>query len=1207
MYLLKTPTNNKGENPLLTHTPPSATRSQRSKLFKTFSGSKVFKGEQKKESVSSLRLDTSSIKNSLSNKRQSTVTHDKLGLRIGTTPTDATFPAGFDSISEELNRHSKARNLDHGYSKKSHIPTPLNLEMLSPPPSNYKAKEMFPRFLEKLPHLRKSDAVVTKGPSKQNLGYLNLPIESFHDQKADLLKRNPRRNLLNSVEFREAADLETTDEKTPDFAENVYKNIETKGLITGMSSSSNLERKKNYTMNICFICDEALNSLLPGEKVLEMSCSHQCHYDCLLASLEGSSAFGERNLEYPACSICQQTSKPTEQEINDTLVRDLLLTSMNNDVLSDLNNFHVSRSSSSNLKQQKKTPITPTGQLIAAQKVTQHGYMKTPIKEHHDLTKRDLGQPNQQFHGSMIPKPVFSVNPQASTINVSLNSNKPLVIPHVLYVHLPDISKTKAVEQNRENALLRLDNLETQQKFSKLVLEEFFPTYSQNTTTASNNLKKENHEILQMIDLMEVSLDDVNYSEWLLVMFENKIILKSLKTNKSARNLQMGSLSSQVINISNKEIYSIMKCKDKTFVSLKSSQIPELYMKNTENPIVLNKWTVVMEYKLGTKSANNDDKISHFDKSGLNLSFLHFTTNAFNLMQERGLLVYFPASLHAQITLYLNDPILCHNLIPKFESESIKDPLKNDSSEVPATACKNGRVQVLVINVLNYDTLVNSTEMCQDIKTMVENFLNAAGKNDQIGIIVFGRDSENKMNLNEGTFLGMINNKWGGIAEFLKNLKVFDCFHVSRTYSEQERELLKITEITKRLFIMNNLFDARFSTNNVCYKKHIHIVSNSYNGTVSKDPQENQIEISRSFRKFVSDYKLDISLYSIGAIHASLLENIMEQHFEFDSRYRCFNYSRQGEIEFCKNSNSQIDDLMIDIKLKDNKNGFFKFHCLENSFGHKVQIENNENLPAVRVNLGAFARGTFKTYLLDLIIVNPKEFYKENCLKIENKGLIDVFADDSSIICRNSDGNFKHTQSFIEFSTNWVDKDYGLINGDIYDSGKILINFYGISDFIKPMTDYHPFLNDTELLENDEDTEFLDIVLTAPLTSSRDSIYVLREIEMMIIEVMEAHLRCFARLNWQDMEHDFKQLYSVTFAMSRNIQIEFPSFNSYMAKFQVHNKYLTNYIEYLCRMIDDIFVFHGSSSRPLPGQEELSKFKLVRLLNNLKFQNRHNI
>ncbi|KAL6948875.1 hypothetical protein ACO0QE_001350 [Hanseniaspora vineae] len=1208
MFTLNTPTDNNSENPLLTHTPPSATTNHRSKLFKSFSGSKVFRGEQKRQSLSSLRLDTSSVKSCLSNNRQSAINYEKLGLKIDTTPTDASFPADFDSVSEQLNRHFRARTFNHGYPKKPHVPTPLNLEMLSPPPSNSKNKDTCPPYPRNLSDLRKSDALGTHGPLRQSIERLHSPIKSFLDKETDLPKKDPRRNLFNSIDFKNAANLETTDEEFPDFAENVYRNIQCKGLNIGVCASSNVTRKRNYTMNACFICNEALNFLLPGEKVLEMSCLHQCHYDCLLASVGTSSASRERNLEYPACSICKQKSKPIEQDMNDNLIRDLLITNVNNDVLKGLNNFHVSKTNSLELEQPKKTPITPTGQLIAAQKVTQHGYMKTPVKEHHDVTKRKLGQLNHQIYGSMISRPVFSVNPQASTINVSLNSDEPLVIPHVLYVHLPETSKTKELEPNEENGQLKLGNLKIQKEFEKLVLQEFFPSCSQSESSGGVNVKEKFFGRLQMLDLMEVSFDDVSYSEWLLFMFESEIILKSLSTSKGSRYSRLVSSSSQEINISLKELHSIITCESKTFVSLKSSQLPEFYMKNTENPIVLNKWTVVME------SAVNDNMIELTKKSDLSLDFLHFTTNTFDLLQERGLLPYFPAALYTQISGYLGDPIMCGKLIPKFKSESINNPFHDASIEActkktwkRGRSQKIGGVQVLVINVLNFNSSVSSSEMCQDIKTMIKNFLKAVEKKDRIGIIVFGRDSENKMNLYEGTFLGMINNNWAGIPEFLENLRVFDCFHMTRTHSDQEKELHKITEITKRLFFMNDISDTKSTNDDTCYKKHIHIVSTIFNDLSEEDVQGNQARISRSLKKLIREYKSDISLYSIGGTYSSLLEDVMEQHFEFDSKFRCFTYQRQSDINFCKYRDTKIEDLMIDIKLKDNKNENFKFHCLENSFGHKVQIENNKNLPAVRINLGDFAQGTFKTYMIDLVITNPRKFYVENCLNTGNKGSSDVFADDSGDLFCKSAGNFRHSQNFIEFSTNWVDKKYRLVNGDVYDSGKLIINFYGKSNVSKLLPEYDPFLNDMKLHENNEDTEFLDIVLTAPLTSSRDSIYVLREIEMMIIEVMEAHLRHPRVLNWHDLEHDFKQLYSVIFAMSRNIQIELPFFNSYMEKFQVRNKNLTNYIEYLCRVIDDIFVVDGSSTRQLKAQEELSRYKLLKLLNNLKFQNRHNI
>lgn len=99
----------------------------------------------------------------------------------------------------------------------------------------------------------------------------------------------------------------------------------------------------------CAFCDDPEPSIL-------LSCSHQCHRQCLLNSLD------EANLtKFPCCSICNKVTRCLDDSIHDELCRQKYIS---RDSLSESVESALSIFAPSAICSNKTTPITPRDQII---------------------------------------------------------------------------------------------------------------------------------------------------------------------------------------------------------------------------------------------------------------------------------------------------------------------------------------------------------------------------------------------------------------------------------------------------------------------------------------------------------------------------------------------------------------------------------------------------------------------------------------------------------------------------------------------------------------------------------------------------------------------------------------------------------------------------------------------------------------------------
>lgn len=99
--------------------------------------------------------------------------------------------------------------------------------------------------------------------------------------------------------------------------------------------SPNLKQKKSLIKETCSICDELLITRTSKEKIIELECSHSCHEQCLLVSVEIPlvSIFEK----FPFCMKCPKNKRciPKDLEFKDKLISEFLISGTSANVVTD--------------------------------------------------------------------------------------------------------------------------------------------------------------------------------------------------------------------------------------------------------------------------------------------------------------------------------------------------------------------------------------------------------------------------------------------------------------------------------------------------------------------------------------------------------------------------------------------------------------------------------------------------------------------------------------------------------------------------------------------------------------------------------------------------------------------------------------------------------------------------------------------------------
>ncbi|EHN03195.1 Ste5p [Saccharomyces cerevisiae x Saccharomyces kudriavzevii VIN7] len=88
--------------------------------------------------------------------------------------------------------------------------------------------------------------------------------------------------------------------------------------------------KKSFLNAACTLCDEPISSRRKGEKIIELTCGHLSHQECLIISF-GTNSKADVGALFPLCTKCKENANkavqciPKNDELKDLLISDFLI------------------------------------------------------------------------------------------------------------------------------------------------------------------------------------------------------------------------------------------------------------------------------------------------------------------------------------------------------------------------------------------------------------------------------------------------------------------------------------------------------------------------------------------------------------------------------------------------------------------------------------------------------------------------------------------------------------------------------------------------------------------------------------------------------------------------------------------------------------------------------------------------------------------
>lgn len=521
---------------------------------------------------------------------------------------------------------------------------------------------------------------------------------------------------------------------SPSISQNMSKSV---------SSLKTTKSFKKFVKEKCSICEEEICYNFSGEKIIELTCSHVCHYDCFLILSEATFETGEN----PLCSICHVRSGPKDPETMQNLVSKLLVNKKEANVtLTD----HAKISSVPNeffkeeigqqyveLKSAKALDrnfpkFTPIEQIIKSADISYNGFKeKSMTDDIYQKILEELDSPD-----SIKEMEIMSFLESVTYEPLAL-ATKYDTLPNVEYIsdvnnsgNMLNITFPKSPDTNR--------NL-----FNELILNNDMEQEHEIKASLTKYIKRKFNKAISFRDLL--LFDKVQFStdgeDWdsniICYLFQDIAIFYDSEEQRVVGKVPVGEIS-HVTEIS----------PDKLIIDLKSTTLPEIYLKfhseigiDTTNYNNSKKW----KYYL-----NNLNEIPHL---------LHVTTNAMSLI---------PKELQNEI----------NNYEMSFDSSKLNEPWLNVKLPLRLIVCINLNLAP-DNNEVAYTLESYTNQLKQDLHQLVDKL----DDNDLLGFIIVGKEGQEYIN-NRGTFIGMINKTWELWPKIIDTLEVNDNVHFNSVEQE---------------------------------------------------------------------------------------------------------------------------------------------------------------------------------------------------------------------------------------------------------------------------------------------------------------------------------------------------------------------------------------------------------------------------------------
>ncbi|AMD22477.1 HHL293Cp [Eremothecium sinecaudum] len=830
---------------------------------------------------------------------------------------------------------------------------------------------------------------------------------------------------------------------------------------------------KRYNVNICSICGEYLNALLVGEKVVEMNCEHQSHYQCYSAVLEGTIQQGK----YPRCETCLKQSKPKDEQVLHDMTSSLLLKKSLKTSVSNVKE-HVMGLESAVLERPLYNLITPCEQLIKSADISSNGF-KTPIAQ--SIQDRLGVDSAEEDFTATIPHTSVSIDtagvtaeqddvkvniiPQVSKFIINENSEQTL-LPFVLNCY---------VENNKssEPELQKIDNEELRANIQQHVISKL----GQNVAKAG---------ALKMFDRMSYSFDGDQWSPIVFYWFERCFVLVQQGSCDDSEALIIGKIPvSQLATLFKYDSHTLI-------LYLKSMSFPELYLRSPdESTAIISKWN----FYLGEKTCE--------------VTVTQQTSNCWN-------------SLPKHILTDLPKELISYNqLTGEVGATQFWEGSTVVSQGFSANLSRNdAKLQLVVaVSLVNCAPRLHSNEeLLSSIQKKLRTVLGSLNAGDLFGLVV------SNDGVKEGKFYGMIGKEWDLWDEIIDSLCVSD----ANPCVDEQSELQHIMEVSDRL-----LSTVEEPAEHV---RQLIILGNDHDvPIISMTPDPNSsasTAISACARKITSHYSFSILQYVTRNCYAFIREymghptynikvNVVSQLLDVDVYQIVEKLHRKATTRL----NIQLDSFDPNVA---------KFHSIEVA-GRINSVEG----PSVTLEIDPLEPGSSVNILFDM--------------QVATKALLNKYPSCSSAPF--SLVNARYRTSFTQSAQRHC-TSLGILFKPQHESCTTPCSLAALISH--------------NSISADANDSFMDIPLIAPLSPSRDSIFVSRQLQFLTIDALNTVLKD-ARSRLQSSTSSpnpfsLKELVSVLFGISNNCIESFPLYDK---EFDDPVS-MTEYTEMLCKKLDTI-------------------------------------
>lgn len=706
---------------------------------------------------------------------------------------------------------------------------------------------------------------------------------------------------------------------------------------------------------------------------------------------------------------------------------------------------------------------TPVNQILPKENFNKNGFNNKNIKQtHQEFKNRDFSDDNFTFD--------ISICPQFYKFDL-LETSKRLSLPYV--INLRNKENFEESENNKLKAMLNENsNLYSELLIKKEITKEFGFHFPKFFKTLENSTFQREDIVIDMIDVIDLSTDGNVYKPFIII-FISKIgylMLLSVETNYS-------------FSIDLKFLYKVMRLEDFVLIYLKSLTYPEIYFKIpflktptsiTDSADVLNKWSTVLNWKIQNLPISYNLKLLSTNLFDINASdFAYGQFNAF--------LAFFVNKIPGDIAkkevdITIKKVLDCDSYMP-IKANDLAFSKCNDS--VPKSFCENNEDRRIVCLVVNTDQNIHET-----IKILLEKL----ETNCLIGFIVANGDKTFK-------YIGFVNSKWDGLSEFLETLVI-----------EKNSISLKICNLDNMFMKIDELLKLKG------------IAANDYIDIKIFNDQEIGTEV-KYFKKIVKKYSnLTIYNYDID-LNTTKFETFMEENFQFSNNYFKLAFQKLDDIsnELILNQCQKNKTVCLNLLINPDFQECVSIKTFENTFGHKVFIENYKNIKDLQINLKNEVE--FKLIIIDLEIIDVKKFIQkvqdiENSYPTSNEKQALIF--------------YKINNATTVYKSNEICFNIIQKNSSLDDTAIINLKLSSERESDEGQS----------LYESDVSSGTTDLLISTPISSNKEPFYLLRDIELQLITILEEVLLKGKKNNPEEKTDIVNYYYTVFFSNTKYIDIK---------------------------------------------------------------------